>query len=668
MKKFLSFITIITIFFFQNLYAQGSNALISGLPIKAGGEKGIAPLFLHGAPQGAAFIDQSEYPNIFAKAIFGIEAPSELYRFEYLYTRNDGHLIYSKAIQLSHPWENKSAPSNGRIFNLDNKVIGLWLESNRKIIITEFNKEKEAFVKSGEISLSGDLSRTLDMEVSSLGNNVLEIILLRSDGKSYGPTQNEEKTLSLYDGAGSYRGKLSLSGLYSFKINIKNLKQISNIERKYPNDNVVISGSRVVKVALEKEDLNGFVVTNSIGAIKYLPSKNKVDKLSEVKHVFKNNNEVLAHPTHGARAVSFGSASNPKQDLLISGERAIYYYHFSGEITKNGSPIYNEPLKILQEKTDLYAGSLTVPNVVDWNGDGTLDIVSGNSEGRLLYFKNNGTNVNPNFAYPEELKSGGEPICFRPGYNIVQGPMEAAWGYLCPTVFDWNNDGLLDIVFSGSRAKFEVMLNKGSKVEPELDRPVTLRIDNMELPGTWRVRPGVAKINGRNAIVILDTEDAVHLYWQVGDYSVEDGGKLLMEDGTAITHHSKEKQSLGQRGRAKFQLVDWDNDGILDLIIGTSKRSAFPNPERGMPYARYAKNELGLEVLFMKNTGTNENMKFSEPLQFQLKGKDLYLGTHSYGPYACELGDISKGLNLVVGVESGKFYFFERKDLTTIGF
>jgi hypothetical protein len=665
-KFFICFLLIIVTPY--GIHAQKGSPLSSGFPIKAGGDKGIASMFLNGEPLGSAFVGKTEFPNIFAKAVFGVDSPWGLYRFEYRYTTKDGHLVYSAPISISHPWGNKAVPSNGKIFNLNNKVLGLWFDSNKKLIIAEFDQSKEAFEKSGEISLSGDYSRTSGVEVCNLGKDEFEIVLLRSDGKGANPSQNEENTQSLYDGAGAYRGTLSRSCLFSFKINIKTMKQISAIEQKSSNSEVVISGSRVVKVTSNNERLNGFVVTNSIGSLKYLPSINTDAKLNEVKYVFKNDNEILTHPTHAARAISFGSFNAPERDLVIGGERSVDYYSFSGKMTKTGAPIYSEPLKILQENSDLNSGSLTVPNLVDWNGDGTLDIVAGNSEGRLLFFKNNGTNKIPDFGYPEEIKSAGVPICFRPGYTIIQGPMEAAWGYLCPTVFDWNNDGLLDVVFSGSRAKFEVMLNRGTKTNPELEAPVTLRIDNMELPGTWRVRPGIAKINGRNAIVIMDTDDAVHLYWQVGNYSVEDGGKLVMEDGTFITHRSKEKQSLGQRGRAKFQLVDWDKDGVLDLIIGTSKRSAFPNPERGMPYARYAKNELGLQVLFMKNTGTNEKMKFAEPLQFQLNGKDLYLGTHSYGPFACELGDTTNGLNLVVGVESGKFYFFSRKDLTTIGF
>ena len=650
------------------VYAQQHHTLLSGHPIKAGGEKGLAPLFLHGNPQGSAFVDKTKYPDFFAAAIYGVETPSNLYRYKYLYTTADEHLVYSSPILINHPWGKTAVPGLGRILNLNNEVMGFWVDKDKKIVVAKFDKQKEAFFKTGDINISENFNRTEGIEVCDLGNNEAEIILLRNDGKGFSPPKNADDTESLYDGAGSYRGKLSQSGLYSLKVNYKTMQQLSAIEQKSLNDEIVIAGSRVAKVGSAKENLNGFIVTNSIGAVKYLPIKKNSNQLPQVLHVFKNENEVLYHPNQGARAIPFGSADHPDDELLIAGERAIYHYRFSGKMTKNGEPIFSEPQKILQENGDLYAGSLTVPNVVDWDGDGKLDIVSGNSEGRLLFFKNNGTDVLPDFAYPEEVKSDGKPILFRPGYNIVQGPLEAAWGYLSPTVFDWNNDGILDVVFGGSRSKFEVMINKGTKTNPKLDAPVTIRIDNMELPGTWRVRPGVAKINGRNAVVMMDTEDAVHLYWQVDNYTVEDGGKLLMENGTPITHRSKLKQSLGQRGRAKFQLVDWDNDGALDLIIGTSKRSAFPNPERGMPFSRYEKGELGLEVVYMRNTGTNEHMKFAEPLQFQLNGKDLYLGTHEYGPYACKLGNTSDGLNLVIGVESGKIYFFQRKDLTTIGY
>jgi len=637
-------------------------SLESAKPIKAGGEKGLAPLSfaLGNCPQGAAFTGKSDYPDLFTLAVTGIK-PLGLFWNRYLYEDERGRLVYSQPVIIKHPWGEKLPPVTGRILNVDDETWGVWIESGKRIVIANFKESDLEFQKFLDMPITGEMNPLLGIDVCRLESNKLRIILLCSDGQIYRPATYPGDEQSYYNGAGSYRGKLPLCGLFSFEIDLKLKKQVSDIERVTNENNLAISGSSVVKVGFKGDILNGYIITNSLGVIKYWTSNAKT-----ARHVFSEDNQVLYHPTQGAKAIPFFSEGSGQSGFIAGGEGALYYYRFSGKMTNNHEPIYLEPKVILHENGDLYAGTLTVPNVIDWDGDGALDIVAGNSEGRLLFFKNIGKNSLPEFAFPEEMHSAGSPILFRPGYQIVQGPLESAWGYLCPTVFDWNSDGLYDIVFSGSRSKFEVMINRGTREKAYLDRPVPIRLDNMELPGTWRVRPAIAHINGKNALVILDVDNALHLYWRVDDFTVEDGGKLKMGDGSTITFHNN-KEPLGQTGRAKLQLTDWDNDGELDLIIGTVKRSSFPHPERGLPYSRFLKNQIGMQVFFMKNVGTNENISFAEPVQFQINHEDFYLGAHSNAPYACELGNNSHGLNLIVGAENGKFYFFERKDLTTVG-
>lgn len=637
-------------------------SLMSAQPIKAGGQKGLTPLSfaLSNCPQGAAFTEDTDYPDLFTLAVTGIK-PLGLFWSKYLYEDENERLVYSEPLQIKHPWGEKVPPVTGKIFNMGDETWGLWIESGKNVVIAKFDKDNQEFKETRQIPINGKVNPLLGIDVTNIGSHRLRITLLCSDGQTYRPKTYSGDLQSYYDGAGAYRGKLPLCGLYSFEIDIKFDNQVSEIVELTRKNNISISGSSVFKVGSKGEKLDGYIITNTLGVIKYWTSGEE-----KAQHVFGEDNCVLYHPTQGAKAIAFFSRKKGHTEFIAGGEGALYHYRFSGKMTTNNEPIYLEPQAILRENGDLYSGSLTVPNVVDWDGDGALDIVAGNSEGRLLFIKNNGINSLPDFALPEEMHSAGSPILFRPGYQIVQGPLESAWGYLCPSVIDWNCDGLYDIVFSGSRSKFEVMINRGTRDKAELDSPVPLRLDNMELPGTWRVRPATANINGKNALVILDVENALHLYWQVDNYTVEDGGRLRMEDGSIITFHNN-KEPLGQTGRAKLQLVDWDNDNVLDLIIGTVKRSSFPNPERGLPYSRFLKNQIGMQVFVMKNTGTNENMTFAEPLQFQVRNEDLYLGAHSNAPFACELGDASHGLNLIVGVESGKLYFFDRKDLTTIG-
>lgn len=58
----------------------------------------------------------------------------------------------------------------------------------------------------------------------------------------------------------------------------------------------------------------------------------------------------------------------------------------------------------------LYAGKNPVPTAVDWDGDGRIDIVSGNAYGNILFFKNVGTNRLPAWLPGEPLRAGGITI------------------------------------------------------------------------------------------------------------------------------------------------------------------------------------------------------------------------------------------------------------------
>ena len=173
--------------------------------------------------------------------------------------------------------------------------------------------------------------------------------------------------------------------------------------------------------------------------------------------------------------------------------------------------------------------------------------------------------------------AGDEKIHVQPGYRLdIQGPGEARWGYTCPTVVDWNGDGKLDILMSDSTARHTVFMNAGSNREPKLAPGRPLYYEGLDMYGTWRVQPGIAKMNGRMAYVALDDEDQFHLYWKVDDYNVVDGGKLRLENGDAIGANFLQG---GGSGRLKIILFDWDQDGAMDLIVGTPRHGSVPYPE-----------------------------------------------------------------------------------------
>ena len=78
------------------------------------------------------------------------------------------------------------------------------------------------------------------------------------------------------------------------------------------------------------------------------------------------------------------------------------------------------------------------PMVIDWDGDGDLDILVGNNSNRIAYFENQGTRRAPLYApFRKLVHDGGEHFSFRSR----------------PCAVDWNGDGLPDLVAGSSRGR-----------------------------------------------------------------------------------------------------------------------------------------------------------------------------------------------------------------------
>jgi hypothetical protein len=162
------------------------------------------------------------------------------------------------------------------------------------------------------------------------------------------------------------------------------------------------------------------------------------------------------------------------------------------------------------------------------------------------------------------------------------------------------------------------------------------------------------------AYVALDDQDEFHLYWRIDDHNLEDGEKLHLDDGSVIGANFL---SAGGTGRLKINLVDWNRDGKSDLLVGTPRHGSVPKPKTGLPQS------LGLPgaaVLFLRNTGTEENPRFAFPELVKFRGEPLFLGQHACGPAPAVFGK-ENGPDLIVGEESGRFLFYAREDLSHTG-
>lgn len=624
-------------------------------PLKSSAPDGLGPLALPNLNHfmlGSAHVYEGQKPDLFIAGRSRTTPP--LYLFKWLRTTEDGVPVFAPPVEIKSPFT-----SNGTIFQAPDKGIhGLWL-NGKELIHTTFDRDKLSFQEAGRLTLEGLPSSPQGVAATVNPDGTVDLIFEMSARGTVKYPDRETNASSVnwrpYDAAGistapvhhRYAVQAKLPGL--LKGPLSDIRQMSR--NKYA---VYSSMIQMTPVQLGP-DQRGMISGSRMGNLYYFRNVSSETGKPGRRHLIADKDgNALRHPSVAPGVCAFPS-SDGYSDIIAGGEGAVYFYKFTGRFTKQGAPIFEDPVPVLQEQADLYAGTLPSPAVVDWDGDGIPDILAGNSEGFVLFFKNIGTVDDPRFLPGERIKAGGRDLHIQAGYSgSVQGTPEARWGYLSATPFDWNEDGLTDLILGDITGNYTICLNRGTKTEPKLDPPHPIYCDGLDLHGMWRCRAAVARLGDRIAMIILDGDDNFHLYWKIDDYNVEDGGKLTMQDGSLI---SGSFDPAGGTGRLKLDLYDGDKDGVLDLAIGTGRRASIPNRAIGFPMPMLGLRTLGTP-LFMRNVGTNEKPAFAMPSPF-LHSKAGVIqpgGSHESGAVLTELG--GDGPNLLTGNEVGRLFLY----------
>ena len=103
----------------------------------------------------------------------------------------------------------------------------------------------------------------------------------------------------------------------------------------------------------------------------------------------------------------------------------------------------------------------------DLNGDGLFDLVAGTEKGDVMWFPNRGTADQPRFVG-----------CHLP--EDQHGPIDCGW-YAAPFVYDWDSDGLPDLLI-GTRTNVIVWWrNIGTRTTPEWEHVGFVQADGKPL-------------------------------------------------------------------------------------------------------------------------------------------------------------------------------------------
>jgi hypothetical protein len=350
---------------------------------------------------------------------------------------------------------------------------------------------------------------------------------------------------------------------------------------------------------------------------------------------------------------------NGKMDLVIGSESGyISLLENLGELSDDGIPLFEKQIYLLQDNAPLKADVLSVPSVAELRPD-KIDLVIGTAGGDIDYFQDLIAPF-PKMMWHLPKLPRVLPLSMEKG--SIQGPSEIGWGYIAPTLFDWNGNGLYDLIFSDINGEHHLSLNSGSKTQPDFVKPIKLKEKSTGKPLTtvWRVKPSLLRTQGQdNQDIIkyycLDEKGILTEYIKIDRSTLEKVRNITTQDGRKINFCEKFGGSLG---RMKFQLFDWYENGRVDLLVGTTTSHNFQT--------YYPKGEMNsfphATVAVLKNYGTNSNLILDSPKFIKLKesGLPMDLGHHSVAPEAYIYNNETF---LLIGTENGCIYKFKKEEL-----
>ena len=157
--------------------------------------------------------------------------------------------------------------------------------------------------------------------------------------------------------------------------------------------------------------------------------------------------------------------------------------------------------------SDLTVNGYSVPDYVDWNSDGRMDLIvgegSGNDDGKIRVYLNGGTSAAPSFSDFFYVQVNGADL-------VVPGERSS------PVVTDADGDGRKDLLVGNTDGQLLLYSNRGTDAAPLFDTYSYITADGVaiDLPGSPRSRPFVADWTGDgfSDVLIGAADGKVHLY------------------------------------------------------------------------------------------------------------------------------------------------------------
>ena len=244
---------------------------------------------------------------------------------------------------------------------------------------------------------------------------------------------------------------------------------------------------------------------------------------------------------------------------------------------------------------------------------------------------------------PKVLLLGAEKFVQTDLYDIDVGD------HSVPSLADWNNDNLNDLIIGGKNGKVRVYLNGGTESNPSFSDYFYAQSNGADLVRTGddsmgcfpRVVYWDADI--RKDMLIGRADGKVEIFLNIGTDNdpVFDAGNFVM------VGYPEENLDVGEYATPTF--LDWNNDNRIDLIVGAldGRIHIYTNCGSGDAFPPQFDTSTPLGLIAQEN------------------GSDLVVPSHRSSPVIIDLDGDSKK-DLLAGNANGQLLFYKKVETDSL--